>query len=1141
MASSYLAPSGDWSFEDDQLYEAPVSPSSAYIVESPSALQDEPPSPAVHRDQHTLSREVSEDDSLVSDSGHGHSSPHSQKIGSFPDPSQYPDPYPSYRPPRWQHGMSTPALSSADSSTASTRSSAYTNSARSGDYGHVHVAIGGTDDPNMSTGISTEDVAKLLARESGYSSSQGRSPHVDQGRWSDVYAQSVRSRSSSVGNGKVDSVHESSSPALHGAPSFDRGWEIVDERDEMGLTSEDETDDDVLLDDDDDEELEQPTSAMMVAEEGRGVIVRGGEGPIVQLQVHPGTTHLLIGSSSTPNAVPSFLTSTIPNIAHTLLALDISANFLVALPPALHACVCLEELNIASNPLRALPVFLAGLTSLRVLIADSTGLSTLPPALSALDKLHALSVRRNKMNSLPSWLCLLPSLETLLVDGNPFQGPWKALVDPLLAKVPTTPLYPLSTPLFPLPSSSMASMRSNATDTDHEGSSESPGLDPNQAYLTGQDEDTIMPPRAGPLMRSVTSPVPGSQDLPSPASLSRTRTTPNRAYYDKYRTASRPVPADKVSPSMARTVSGESMDREVRRMKSAGELRRNAGHGSPALPSSPAPASPQRPSLVHYSTSVSSSNLLATASAPQDSQGVPKRFASLGVSSALSSASTRTRPTLDHSIWDDISAEEEASKALSPIPDIESPAVRPSMGSTYSKRDRESSYTPEPRPKEETKSNRWGFLKKMSMGKMRNESSLSSRPSTSQGRSQFARPPSKSVSATVPEGSRSSLMPQIDVRISTTGSLLHPSGNFIPGLSKKPSSDMLKVAPPASPIPEVSVESSSDASDLQEAQKPPPSPSPSQLLSPTGPTPRSSKRRSFLPFDVSPIPIPAASTFMPGVTATNGDDEEVKKVPSPIITENLEQMQRKEDDRAREARIRALRSVMAYLRDMYDLGLTQQPNTLSVYGGSPDPAGGGTRSRRPTVVDNGRMPSEISISSTSSSTRSDGSSHLRSAESRMGLRSMGSAQTNSVATVASVDSTGSGEERKYKDDRSKRARILREIVETERTYVKGLQELVDIYIKPAAAPVSALGSVGQSTVPSAERKIVFGGLEALFSFHKQSFLPALERATAPVMRSAHDLADLDSDGRLSLEVARAVANIFVSHAAFMKMYSTYIK
>ena len=100
---------------------------------------------------------------------------------------------------------------------------------------------------------------------------------------------------------------------------------------------------------------------------------------------------------------------------------------------------------------------------------------------------------------------------------------------------------------------------------------------------------------------------------------------------------------------------------------------------------------------------------------------------------------------------------------------------------------------------------------------------------------------------------------------------------------------------------------------------------------------------------------------------------------------------------------------------------------------------------------------------------------------------------------------------------------------------------MDIYIKPAAAPVSALGSVGQATVPSSERKIVFSGLESLFSLHKESFLPALERATSPIMRPAAELAELDSDGHLSLGTARAVAHIFVSHAAFMKMYSTYIK
>ncbi len=110
---------------------------------------------------------------------------------------------------------------------------------------------------------------------------------AERNRWSD-YAQGARSRSSSVGHGLAES--DAGSPALRGTPSFDRAWEAVDERDEMGLTSEDETDDDVLLDDEDedDEEQEEATSAMMIAEEGRGIIVKGGDGPIIQLHVKPG-------------------------------------------------------------------------------------------------------------------------------------------------------------------------------------------------------------------------------------------------------------------------------------------------------------------------------------------------------------------------------------------------------------------------------------------------------------------------------------------------------------------------------------------------------------------------------------------------------------------------------------------------------------------------------------------------------------------------------------------------------------------------------------------------------------------------------------------------------------------------------------
>lgn len=114
---------------------------------------------------------------------------------------------------------------------------------------------------------------------------------------------------------------------------------------------------------------------------------------------------------------------------------------------------------------------------------------------------------------------------------------------------------------------------------------------------------------------------------------------------------------------------------------------------------------------------------------------------------------------------------------------------------------------------------------------------------------------------------------------------------------------------------------------------------------------------------------------------------------------------------------------------------------------------------------------------------------------------------------------------------------------TERTYVKGLQELVDIYIKPGSVPLTMLSGVGSTKdtiVPSSERKVVFSGIDALFSFHKESFLPALESAAAPLIGTPNSKT-VDADGQLSLEVAKAVGNMFLKHAAFMKMYSSYIK
>jgi hypothetical protein len=181
-----------------------------------------------------------------------------------------------------------------------------------------------------------------------------------------------------------------------------------------------------------------------------------------------------------------------------------------------------------------------------------------------------------------------------------------------------------------------------------------------------------------------------------------------------------------------------------------------------------------------------------------------------------------------------------------------------------------------------------------------------------------------------------------------------------------------------------------------------------------------------------------------------------------------------------------------------------------------------------------------SVISSGSDGNSQLPSHLRGMTSNHALRSGQNSQTASVATT---DSAGSvPEERVFKDDKGKRAMIVREIVETERTYVKGLQELVEIYIVPASVPVSNLtGPKLETVVPAQERKVVFGSLEMLFQFHKTSFLPALEAAVAPMLKAGPNLAEVDADGRLSLATTMAVANTFVSHAAFMKMYSTYIK
>ena len=123
--------------------------------------------------------------------------------------------------------------------------------------------------------------------------------------------------------------------------------------------------------------------------------------------------------------------------------------------------------------------------------------------------------------------------------------------------------------------------------------------------------------------------------------------------------------------------------------------------------------------------------------------------------------------------------------------------------------------------------------------------------------------------------------------------------------------------------------------------------------------------------------------------------------------------------------------------------------------------------------------------------------------------------------------------KKFKNDRAKRARILREIYETERTYVRGLGELVTIYVKQGSLPVAGKG--GETVVPLSERKIVFGGVDSILNIHRDNFLPSLETAVKGLLEGKDD-----SDGQLSIQTAHQVGNVFRTYSAYMKQYSSYI-
>ena len=111
-------------------------------------------------------------------------------------------------------------------------------------------------------------------------------------------------------------------------------------------------------------------------------------------------------------------------------------------------------------------------------------------------------------------------------------------------------------------------------------------------------------------------------------------------------------------------------------------------------------------------------------------------------------------------------------------------------------------------------------------------------------------------------------------------------------------------------------------------------------------------------------------------------------------------------------------------------------------------------------------------------------------------------------------------------------RVVAEIVASEKTYLAGLSELVDLYITPASQPLrnSSNHTVRETVVPQAERALVFSVVESIAHFHKEVFLPELEAAAAQVIPPFSPALE----DKVVTQAAVNVAGVFTRHAAYLK-------
>lgn len=223
-------------------------------------------------------------------------------------------------------------------------------------------------------------------------------------------------------------------------------------------------------------------------------------------------------------------------------------------------------------------------------------------------------------------------------------------------------------------------------------------------------------------------------------------------------------------------------------------------------------------------------------------------------------------------------------------------------------------------------------------------------------------------------------------------------------------------------------------------------------------------------------------------------------------------------DNLQQSNRRRLRALLQYLKDLEDLKAIRvgPPGTL--------------------------LPMETSMASQYSSPTKSLNSMNRSGSETSGE----STHSNSTSSCQSTREQGVNpiafSSQSTKDDALRRIHILKEIVTTEETYVRGLKELVDIYVVPSGVldPTS-----GQQAIPAVERRNVFGNIEGIYHFHQFAFLPALQDVMQAIvefeqMDREKENKDLKACNAMSATLTEQMANVFTKHAAYFRMYSAYV-